>query len=602
MSAANISAFDADNARKAGAIDRLPPSHIVQFYRDDRALVSTVGQYIANALNSGDSAVVITTEARSEALADELYANGLDLPGAVKQGRYQSFDARETLSHFMVDGMPDGPRFMRMMSAVLYRARSAARRERPWVAIFGEMVALLWADGKHAAAIRLEELWNDLAKVQSFTLRCAYPMKGFSEKEHGEPFLKICAAHSHVIPEESYMALHEDEDHLRSIASLQQKLETLEAQKKLLETQQQFRLLVDAVQDYAIFMLDAEGRIQTWNAGAQRIKGYNSSEIIGKHFSCFYSEDDVKDGKPQRELELAIRDGRTEDESWRIRKDGSKFWANVTITALKHGNGELFGFAKVTRDFTERMLAQRVLEESQRKLRDSETSLRQLSLHLLRTQDEERRRIGRDLHDSLGQYLSVLKMKLDSLVGRMDRKSSTEAEDLKNCAKLTEDAVTEVRTISYLLYPPMLEEMGLKSAIPWYVDGFATRSGVKTSFEASPNFQRLPRDIELALFRVLQESLTNVHRHSGSPTATVRLTLQNDEVVLEISDCGKGVDIRKFEESGQDYIGALGVGLRGMSERMRQLGGNLEFSSTPRGTTVVARVQMPEVAQYATTS
>jgi PAS domain S-box-containing protein len=488
-----------------------------------------------------------------------------------------------------------------LMSAVIHRSRSASRSEHPCVAIFGEMVVLLWAEGNQAAAIRLAELWNDLAKVQWFTLRCAYPMKGFSRQEHGEPFLKICAAHSHVIPEESYMTLREDDDRLRSIAALQQKLETLEAQKKLLETQQQLRVLVEAVQDYAIFMLDAEGRIQTWNAGAKRIKGYDASEIIGKHFSCFYSEEDVKNEKPKRMLELAIRDGRSEDEGWRIRKDGSRFWANIIITALKDSHGKLIGFAKVTRDFTERMLAQRALEESQRKLRDSEKSLRQLSLHLLRTQDEERRRIGRDLHDGLGQYLSVLKMKLDSLVGRMNGNSSAEAEELKDCAKLTEDAVTEVRTISYLLYPPMLEEMGLKSAISWYVDGFTSRSGVKTSFEASPELQRLPREIELALFRVLQESLTNVHRHSGSLTAAVRLTLRDDEVLLEVSDCGKGVDLRKFEESGQDYIGALGVGLRGMSERMRQLGGNLELSSTPGGTTVVARVQVPQAVESATT-
>ena len=570
--------------------------HVVQFYREDRALINALDQYIGTALSNGDAAVVIATGAHNRALEDGLNARGFNVAELIVRGLYQPFEATDMTAQIMVDGMPDGSRFTRLLSGIINQARLATKMERPCVAIFGEMVALLWAQGKLAAALRLEEFWNDLAETQHFTLRCSYPMGGFSNQEHNEPFLKICTEHSSVIPEETYMSLGDDE-RLRSIAALQQKLESLEGQKTLYESAHQLRLLVETVQDYAIFMLDVEGYVRTWNTGAKRIKGYEASEIIGKHFSIFYPEYDVSGGKPKRELEIATAEGRCEDEGWRIRKDGSRFWANVVITALRNSDGNLTGFTKVTRDFTERMLAHRALEESQRKLRESEQSLRQLSLHLLSTQDEERRRIGRDLHDSLGQYLSVLKMKLDSMVARMDSKPSTEADDLKKCAKLTEDAVTEVRTISYLLYPPMLEEMGLKSAIPWYVDGFTNRSGVNTSFEASADFGRLPRDIELALFRVLQESLTNVHRHSGSPTASVVLTMQVSDAVLTVSDKGKGVDTRSLEETGRDWIGALGVGLRGMSERMRQLGGTLELSSTPQGTVVTARVRIPQVTE-----
>jgi signal transduction histidine kinase len=221
-------------------------------------------------------------------------------------------------------------------------------------------------------------------------------------------------------------------------------------------------------------------------------------------------------------------------------------------------------------------------------LEDSEKSLRALSLHLLRTQDEERRRIGRDLHDSLGQYLSVLKMKLDGLHMEASRKQTNDIDDLAQCTQLTEEAVREVRTIAYLLYPPMLEEMGLKSAISWYLDGFTKRSGIKTTFEISPDFGRLAKDVELALFRVLQESLTNVHRHSGSQTAGVRLSVNGDAVVLEVSDQGKGTKLQNYEEAGEDWMGAVGVGLRGMSERVRQLGGKLELSSSDQGTTVTA--------------
>jgi PAS domain S-box-containing protein len=177
------------------------------------------------------------------------------------------------------------------------------------------------------------------------------------------------------------------------------------AEIALQRSEERSRLFIEGVQDYAIFMLDPEGHVCTWNTGAERIKGYKASEIIGQHFSRFYPEEDLKWGKPAWELEIVKRDGRFEDEGWRVRKDGSKFWANVIITAIRDHSGNLLGFSKVTRDFTEQMNARRALEESQRKLQESERSLRDLSQHVLRTQDEERRRIGREIHDSLGSIL-----------------------------------------------------------------------------------------------------------------------------------------------------------------------------------------------------
>jgi two-component system NarL family sensor kinase len=231
------------------------------------------------------------------------------------------------------------------------------------------------------------------------------------------------------------------------------------------------------------------------------------------------------------------------------------------------------------------------LRDSRQELHDSEASLRRLSLHLLRTQDEERRRIGRDLHDSLGQTLSVLKMKLDSLGGVIGLSAKDPRnQNIASCANLTEACIKEVRTIAYLLYPPMLEEMGLQSAIAWYVDGFSKRSGIQTTFDISAGFGRLPRHVETAIFRVLQESLTNVHRHSGSAVAHVRLFNEAGKVILEVIDEGKGLPAQYSMESSRTAINALGVGLRGMEERMRQLGGELELVSSSRGTTVVATV------------
>jgi len=234
--------------------------------------------------------------------------------------------------------------------------------------------------------------------------------------------------------------------------------------------------------------------------------------------------------------------------------------------------------------------------EAQRKLHDSEKSLRQLSLRLLQTQDEERRRIGRELHDSVGQYLVGLKMKVDSLKSVAERTRREDIGELAECSQMIEEAIKEVRTISYILFPPMLEELGLKSAIPWYLEGFTKRSGIKTTFEVSPEFDRIRGDLELALFRVLQESLTNVHRHSGSSTAIVRLCSNGATVVLQVADEGKGTLAKNLEGPAQDLMGAFGVGLRGMSERMRQLRGDLQISSTEGGTTVTATLPLCDSA------
>jgi len=347
------------------------------------------------------------------------------------------------------------------------------------------------------------------------------------------------------------------------------------ADKPKSEQAEQFRLLVDAVQDYAIFMLDPEGNVASWNSGAQRIKGYTAEEIVGSHFSRFYTEADRRIHKPEHVLAQAAEHGRVEQEGWRVRKDGSRFWASVTVTAIHDHDGKLLGFGKVTRDFSER----RKMED---RLHESERSLRELSLHLLRSQDEERRRIGRDLHDSLGQYLAALKMNLEL----MARARPSDAH-LTEAIRLTDESIKEVRTLSYLLHPPLLEESGLASAAQWYLDGFSARSHIVINFEKEPGFPRLARDLELAMFRILQEALTNVHRHSGSSTASVRLFTNEDSAVLEVSDTGQGIAPDLLNRVRNE--GALGIGLRGMTERMHQLGGELHIESEcGEGTTITA--------------
>jgi signal transduction histidine kinase len=220
------------------------------------------------------------------------------------------------------------------------------------------------------------------------------------------------------------------------------------------------------------------------------------------------------------------------------------------------------------------------VEERTSELRQAATSLRDLSTRLLNIQDEERRRIARELHDSLGQHLTAAKLNIDIALATGDSKAK---EKLSRAQQEVEQSVQEVRTLSHLLHPPLLEEAGLPSALDWYVKGFAERSAIPVELELDPNLGRLSREIETTIFRVVQESLTNVHRHSGSTSASIRVLRKGAEVSIEITDSGKGMEPEP----------RLGVGIQGMRERVRQLGGTLRIESPGTGTRVLAIVPIP---------
>ena len=236
------------------------------------------------------------------------------------------------------------------------------------------------------------------------------------------------------------------------------------------------------------------------------------------------------------------------------------------------------------------------LIETNEALRVSELSLRQLSARLLKLQDEERRRIARDLHDTTGQKIAVLSMTLDRLAKLVDTRKA----DVKDALTESRDVVgkigEEIRTLSYLLHPPLLDECGLASAVLWYAEGFKKRSGIHLSVSIDEELVRLTTDAETALFRVLQESLTNVHRYSGSPSAEIRIFQSASKVHLEIVDHGKGV---KAGTERSTFAGAptLGVGIPGMRERIRQLGGQLEVEFSNEGTRVYASLPMEASAE-----
>src|SRR6202795_4546101 len=212
-------------------------------------------------------------------------------------------------------------------------------------------------------------------------------------------------------------------------------------------------------------------------------------------------------------------------------------------------------------------------------------NLRELSARLMQLQDDERRRIARELHDSVGQMLAALGMNL-AAVGTDIERLTKAANTVNDSAALVQELSREVRTISHLLHPPLLDEAGLASALRWYTDGFAERSKIKVDLEIPSDFGRLPKDMELAIFRIIQECLTNIHRHSGSATAAIRIHQQDPRLLVQVQDHGKGIANEKQREL--TLSGRTGVGFGGMRERLRQLGGSLEIQSQGNGTVVSA--------------
>jgi signal transduction histidine kinase len=259
--------------------------------------------------------------------------------------------------------------------------------------------------------------------------------------------------------------------------------------------------------------------------------------------------------------------------------------ASAVIVAMGEMNRRNNAVLRGAQEELETRVEQRTAE-----LDKANQSLRDLTARLLHFQDEERRRIARELHDSVGQTLAALSMNLSS-VGADIRRLTKTAAAVEDSEGLVKEMTTGIRTISYLLHPPLLDEAGLTSALRWYVEGLTARSEIRIDLEVPDNFGRLPKDLETAIFRVVQECLTNVHRHSGSPVAEIRVSRSADDVQLEVRDKGKGIPPEKLSEMAS--TGAPGVGIRGMRERIHQLGGSLEISSAGSGKGTVVLVILP---------
>jgi PAS domain S-box-containing protein len=369
--------------------------------------------------------------------------------------------------------------------------------------------------------------------------------------------------------------IHEQRKLQQSLIEARQELEirvserTAELEQKASELLQKATLL-DLVND-AIFVRCAEDKISYWNEGAERLYGWTSAEAVGRS-----THEVLRTEFPVSVEEIKSTD-KWKGELRQIKRDGSQIVVTSRWTTLRDNEGKPAGWLEINTDITARKRA--------------EEAARHLSARILSLQDEERRRIARGLHDSLGQYLTAIKMSLDLLSTMEGRQAAVASE----CSEIVDKCLTETRTISHLLHPPLLDEAGLRSALQWYVEGFAQRSDIQVKLDLPAELGRLDTDIETALFRVVQEALTNVHRHSSASEVDIRLFVDTKHIQLDVSDNGKGIPkdrLQRVRESGS----GTGVGLAGMRERVRDLGGSMEIKSDDAGTTIIICIPLTELA------
>jgi PAS domain S-box-containing protein len=350
----------------------------------------------------------------------------------------------------------------------------------------------------------------------------------------------------------------------------------------------------------AVISMDESLQITLFNQGAEKMFGYRQQEILGRTLETLVPER-FREVHRQHITRFAGSDQQTLLMSQRhpvfgLRKDGAEFPMDASLAKLKLEEGTVF--TAIVRDITERVRTQEELHDSHEELelrvRERTAALRELSARMVHLQDEERRRIARELHDGTTQALIALNMDL-AAIGKLLRNAESRVQQkLIESRELVNQCINEIRTVSYLLHPPLLDELGLDSAMRNYVEGFSRRSGIEVNLEL-PDLGSLSRDTELAIFRVVQESLTNIHRHSGSQTASILLGRHNGDVTLEIADQGCGIAPEILQ--GKNGCASPGVGISGMRERARQLGGRCEIASTGAGTRI--RVVLPGQLQAA---
>ncbi|MGH9685526.1 MAG: PAS domain S-box protein [Candidatus Acidiferrales bacterium] len=421
---------------------------------------------------------------------------------------------------------------------------------------------------------------GEMPALQEFAQSVARSGKGWTDT------LTCLHKDGHLIPAEISASMIERDGSMCMIALVRDITERKHAEK----ARAQLAAIVESSDD-AMVSETLDGTITSWNKGAERLFGYAAEEAIGQNITFIIPDDRLHEERTI--LELLNRGERVEHfETARKSKGGSLLDVSLTISLMKGTAGRIVGASKVARDITQQKRDRHALQEAHDRLEylveQRTAAVRKLSAEVIRSQDEERRRISRELHDSVGQYLSLAKMTVEEL--RNSTAPKKEAKALSQVSDILDKCLAEARTISHLLHPPLLDEVGLASAAHWYVEGFSKRSGIQVNLNVSEDLKRLPGMLEIVLFRILQESLTNVHRHAQTQSVDVQIQVGAGEVTLDVRDHGRGIPpqlLERFRSTGQ----GAGMGLVGMRERILELGGRFEIQSNKNGT--LLRVAAP---------
>jgi len=341
------------------------------------------------------------------------------------------------------------------------------------------------------------------------------------------------------------------------------------AEEELRASEERFRnAFAHAATGMALTNLD--GRFLEINQAFCQITGYTEQELVARDFPSITHPDDLpRNMDLMRQILAGIIPTYVIEKRY-LHKQGGAVWVRISVSLLRDSKRQPQHMIALVEDITER--------------KQAEESLRELSGRVLQLQDEERRQLARELHDSTAQNIVALGMNLGIVDQAAAALDSGARKALSESLVLADQCIRELRTFSYLLHPPVLDDLGLCSALTWYIEGFTKRSGIVVKLDIAADLGRLTQELELMLFRIVQESLTNIHHHSGSRTATIRITRYAKEVVLQISDQGCGIAANLND--GVLSLARVGVGIAGMRERVRQMGGRLEIRSRSSGTDV----------------
>ena len=455
--------------------------HGVQFYFDDAFLIDALSEFVRTALQGGQAVILVATRDHRLDCAERLRQKGLNLSLAIESGRYLAFDASDTLDRLMLGNSPVSSRFEQVIGNIISNSTVNAcpvHHHAP-VAIFGEMVALLMDRGEYEAALSLEQLWNDFSKRVSFDLLCGYRISSFDRTAHRELFHRICSAHDVVMPAEGYPEKANENDHLRTIALLQQT-------EQVLQTERVERQLAEA---------------QNREAEYQK-----------------------------QQLRKEIR---------------------------KHEAVE-----EELRNFTRRLLAAR---------------------------DEEQRRIAAELHENMAQLVSALSLYFGVIHQEKASLNPRLARAVASSRSVSDSLLQEIRKLSRLLHPLTLDEMGVAVALKDYVDN-VKRQGGEVQLEVSPNIGRFHRELEITIFRIVEEALDNFNPRSGEGKIAVRLTRSLSSLLLEIESARR--THTNVESSYRPDTRFTGI-----HERVMEHNGSVHFTSTPSGTLISISVPLDARSQ-----